>query len=195
MSVPAPDWENPARLRRLKHARKDLLCRATGADSTHGLLVLDACAGLGHDTLTLLFAGARVRACERHPAVFAALQAEYRRLCDGAFWGPVLGRLELIHADAVEVMQTEPHDVIYLDPMYPETRRKAAATAAMQSLAELVGGDEDADRLLAPARRSVRRRVVVKRPRRAAPLGGQAAHETVAGKALRFDLYRPEAAR
>ena len=191
-ALPPSDWENPARLKRLRRARGDLLARACGLHQQPARRILDACAGLGHDTLVLLFAGATVTACERHPAVYEQLQATVRRLRGGAFWGPLLQRLRLEGRDAIELMQSDKWDVIYLDPMYPDTRRKAAAGAEMQALAEWVGPDSDADRLLAPARAAARQRVVVKRPRRAPPLGGLHAHETLTGNSLRFDIYRPD---
>lgn len=154
--------------------------------------MLDACAGLGHDSLILLFAGARVTACERHAQVHAALAAELARLRAVEPFAEPLSRLELVAADARTLMAQRRFDVIYLDPMYPAARRKAAPAAELALLAELVGADADADALLAPARAAARHRVVVKRPRRAPPLAGVASHRSLRGSSLRFDLYLPD---
>jgi len=67
--------------------------------------------------------------------------------------------------------------------------RSALGRGELQRLRRLVGEDEDADELLAAALAVARRRVVVKRPSRAAPLGGRAPHLISRGASTRFDVY------
>ncbi|WP_265735701.1 class I SAM-dependent methyltransferase [Acinetobacter baumannii] len=55
----------------------------------------------------------------------------------------------------------------------------------------MVGADEDADGLLAPARALAAKRVVVKRPDYAEPLAGVTAQAAETTKSHRFDLYLP----
>ena len=57
------------------------------------------------------------------------------------------------------------------------------------AIAQIVGNDEDAATLLEKARCIARRRVVVKRPRLAKPLGGQKPPACVTGKTTRYDIY------
>lgn len=59
----------------------------------------------------------------------------------------------------------------------------------MRVFQSLVGADDDADSLLAPAIALAKRRVVVKRPDYAEPLAGQKAPSAVTTKSHRFDIY------
>lgn len=77
----------------------------------------------------------------------------------------------------------------YLDPMFPVRRSKAAVKKDMALFHTLVGPDEDADALLAPALALAQRRVVVKRPRIAPPLAGHQPGMILSGKSSRFDIY------
>ena len=65
----------------------------------------------------------------------------------------------------------------------------------MAVLRWLVGDDPDADGLLGPALAAAGRRVVVKRPRGALPLGGVAPTVAHSGRGLRFDVYAGAALR
>jgi 16S rRNA (guanine1516-N2)-methyltransferase len=71
--------------------------------------------------------------------------------------------------------------------MYPDRGKTALAGKELQLLRELTGGDPDADTLLADA--NARRRIVVKRPRSAAPLAGRAPSLALTGTQARFDIY------
>ncbi|NVK38448.1 MAG: class I SAM-dependent methyltransferase, partial [Gammaproteobacteria bacterium] len=54
---------------------------------------------------------------------------------------------------------------------------------------DMVGNDEDADALLAPALKAAKYRVVVKRPRKSPYLNNQTPTLSQEGKANRFDIY------
>ena len=81
----------------------------------------------------------------------------------------------LIHASGIDALAeiTPPPDVVYLDPMYPHRQKSALVKKEMRVFQSLVGADEDADLLLAPALALATRRVVVKRPDYAEPLAGR----------------------
>ncbi len=84
-------------------------------------------------------------------------------------------------------------DAVYLDPMYPpRTRATALGRKALRMLRDIVGDDDDIGSLFAVALRAARRRVIVKRPRRAAVLPGPflTSH---GGKLVRYDVYRGSA--
>lgn len=53
--------------------------------------------------------------------------------------------------------------MVYLDPMFPHRQKSALVKKEMRVFQTLVGADDDADALLAPARRLAKKRVVVKR--------------------------------
>ncbi len=102
-----------------------------------------------------------------------------------------LGRLSLVHADARDWLadHSERPDVVYLDPMFPERGKSAAVNKAMQFFQRLVGADEDAADLLAPALAAARHRVVIKRPARAPWLAEREPSYSLTGKSVRFDIH------
>ena len=83
-------------------------------------------------------------------------------------------------------------DVVYLDPMYPhpENKKKSALVKKeMRVFQSLVGADNDADALLAPALIMAKKRVVVKRPDYAEWLDNQKPSMAIETKKNRFDVY------
>jgi 16S rRNA (guanine1516-N2)-methyltransferase len=73
--------------------------------------------------------------------------------------------------------------------MFPPKRKKSALTKkAMLVLRDILGNDEDRDDLFAAAWQATGRRVVVKSPDYAEPLGGKP-QECYQGKLLRYDVY------
>ena len=127
---------------------------------------------------------------ERQPLIHALLADARQRALDDPATAPHAGRIDLRHIDAARLLEGgESWDVIYLDPMYPDTRKSALPSREMQMLRDLSGGDADADALLEPARRAARQRVMVKRPAHAPWLAAQKPDLSLRGTQLRFDIY------
>jgi 16S rRNA (guanine1516-N2)-methyltransferase len=178
-----------ARLRRAG-LRKEALARAVGLGSGTRTVV-DATAGLGGDSALLAWLGAQVTAVERQPVVAALLRDGLRRAVANPRFGALAGRVSVVVADARDVLRgaaSDPPDAVLIDPMFP-SGRTALGRGELQLLRRLVGEDTDADELLAVALAVARRRVVVKRPARAAPLAGRAPHQSSRGSSTRFDVY------
>ena len=101
--------------------------------------------------------------------------------------------MRLICGDAIDYLAgLDPSvrpDVIYLDPMYPQRRKRALVKKEMRVLRGLAGDDEDAVELLKIALGRVKNRVVVKRPRLAPTLSSMAPSHQITGKTSRFDVY------
>ena len=155
--------------------------------------VLDVTAGLGEDAWVLASVGCTVRAYERHPVTHALLADGLMRI--GDVRPEVVGRVAVKLGDGIDVLrqlsgadEIDRPDVVYLDPMFP-LGRKTAERKAMRVLRMLSGNDTDADKLLIEALVVATRRVVVKRPLRAAPINGPEPTVTHKGKSLRFDVY------
>lgn len=169
-----------------------LLVRALGLD--RGVKhVIDATAGYGRDAALLAARGARVVLIERHPLLARALQEALARLRE--LGDPIAERLSIRPGDACrqlrELPDAELPDAVYLDPMFPVTGKTALPSQSLQLLRELLHDEPtDAAELLALARRVARRRVVVKRPIKAAPLAEGRIAKLV-GQQLRFDVYAP----
>lgn len=183
-SFTGPDVE-----RRLRDGRRSALARALGLHRRPGQSVFDATCGLGRDSAVLLGLGCEVRAAERHPVMQALLEDALAR---AAIDRPErLRRWQgLLRSDAAQWLasQTAPvADIVYLDPMFEATGRRALPKRPMQDLAAIVGYDPDVDALFAAARDKARRRVVVKRHARAPALAPPDIQ--VSAKGARFDIY------
>jgi 16S rRNA (guanine1516-N2)-methyltransferase len=182
------DFDDAALRRRVGRLRQELLLRVLGGPKARDQTVLDMTAGLGGDAFIMASYGMRVTMLERSPVLAALLSdglARYRvDHPDLPLW--------LHHADSLSYEFDTAPDIIYLDPMYPGGSGSALNKLNLRVLRDLAGDDPDADQLLPLARRQARRRVVVKRPKRAPPLNAQSPDFTRRGKAVRWDVYLTE---
>lgn len=171
-----------------------MIARAIGYNGS-ALKVIDATAGLGADTVLLACLGCTVTAVERS-AVIAALLADglARAARDARLTEAVTQRIRLIEGDARAVLanlsESERPDVTYLDPMFPHRAKSALSRKEMRMCRLVAGDDPDAPELLETALAATRRRVVVKRWLRAAPIAGRPAY-SYKGRAIRYDVYLP----
>lgn len=169
--------------------RGQLIAKAIGIKKRDHLSVLDLTAGLGHDAFVLACLGCHVTMVERSLIVAALLEDALRRLKEDSELLPL--SLQLIQQDAFDYLQqlhSQP-DVIYLDPMYPDSKNTAQPKKEMQILRELLGHDQDAAKLMPLALAKAKHRVVVKRPRHGERLIDRDPDVVYAGKSSRFDVY------
>lgn len=188
------DWAEGRFRQRLKTSgRSQPLARAVGFKPGFVPHVLDATAGLGQDAFVLAWLGARVDCVERSPVAAALLSDGLRRAATDASLSDVAQRLTLQPGDAAELMRNWPverrPDTVYLDPMYPDHGRTALSSRNMHAFQQVIGADEDADKLLERALAVARRRVVVKRPRKAPLLAGAKPFTQLVGESTRYDIY------
>ncbi|EKN4696822.1 16S rRNA (guanine(1516)-N(2))-methyltransferase RsmJ [Yersinia ruckeri] len=183
-----------AHRRRFGGGRGEAVAKAMGIKKGYLPNVVDATAGLGRDAFVLAALGCKVRMLERNPVVAALLDDGLQRgYQDREIGGWLRERMTLLHASSLTALvDIDPRpEVVYLDPMYPHRQKSALVKKEMRVFQSLVGADEDADGLLAPARALATKRVVVKRPDYAEPLAGVAAQAAITTKSHRFDLYLP----
>ena len=151
----------------------------------------DLTAGLGADAFRLARAGYSVRAWEREAAVFAVLVSGWQRACRlGHVSAEVAERLEFVRGEGRVCLSTIDglDQGVYVDPMYPPSRRRSAKPRRdLQVLRALLGGQDDAAALVDSARARASR-VVVKRPHHASPLVEGVSFE-LESKLVRFDVY------
>lgn len=190
------DWVNGRSGHRRRQGGAELLVKAIGlARASRPLRILDATAGLGEDALVLAGYDCELTLFERAPVMAELLADGMTRAADEPALAEHLARMHLERGDAANWLGHHPDavDVVYLDPMFPEKRNSAAVRKEMQLARTLVGDDVDAAILLEAGLAAARHRVVVKRPRRAAPLPGPAPATTVEGRSSRFDVYSRKA--
>lgn len=181
------------------HRRKfgggELIVKAVGGNKASLPTVLDTTAGLGRDSFVLANANYQVTMCERSPLVAEVLGDGLLRAeqSENEDLRAVIGRMTLYKQDAVSYMQTPEAksraDVIVIDPMFPESKKKALVKKDMRAFHHVVGADQDSDQLLESALALATHRVVVKRPKKAEHLAARKPNFSVSGKAIRFDVY------
>lgn len=196
-----PDWS--AEMARLKRAslKSEMIARACNISEKPRLI--DATAGLGHDSLLMAHLGAYVTLIERHPVLFTLLEDSHQRAMQDTFLSQVVARIDLVFSDSAvylqqQIEQKHTTDVIYLDPMFPQrdqnqhaVKKQAQVKKQMQLLHLLLPEDGEmdlGDHLLALARQ-IATRVVVKRPKYAVFLDQQQPDHQWQGDACRFDAY------
>lgn len=202
-----PDW--CAEIPRLKRAsiKSEMIARACQLSEQPSLI--DATAGLGHDSLLMARLGAQVTLVERHPILFTLLEEAKKKAESDPFLQAVVARIDLVFADSADYLtqlaaQGQQVDVIYLDPMFPQrdqnqqaVKKQAQVKKQMQLLHLLLPEDGEmdlGDHLLALAR-PIAKRVVVKRPRLAVFLANATPDHQWQGDACRFDAYFQPALR
>ncbi len=156
------------------------------------LTVVDATTGWGQDSLAIFRMGYEVQCIERSPVMAALLADGFNRLAQQNWLQNLqLQPPKLLAGNAIALLgalASRP-DCIYLDPMFPPKRKKSAlAKKSMRVLRDLLGDDDDKEQLFAAALNTARKRVVVKSPDYAPPLGGKP-DVSFQGKLLRYDVY------
>lgn len=156
------------------------------------LTVADATAGWGQDSLAMFRMGYQVISIERSPVMAELLADGFNRLAKLEWLQQLdLSPPKLLVGDAINVLKqlSDKPDCIYLDPMFPPKRKKSAlAKKSIMVLRELAGEDADKERLFETALGVAGKRVVIKSPDYAPPLGDKP-NESFHGKLLRYDVY------
>ncbi len=161
-------------------------------------VVYDATAGLGRDSFIMQRCGAQVFMFERNPAIWLLLNDGLcRAKADASLMNlfpaglPVLMQqgtlIELNRAERLPVP-----DVVYYDPMFPQTKKSALVKKDMQIFHSIVGADEDVTANLRELVTLPKHRLIFKRPDGAEVLSAAQVARSgyVDGKACRFDIYK-----
>ena len=179
--------------RRINNATiKQPLAKSVGIKPGIRPTVFDATAGLGRDAFVLATLGCCVTFCERNP-VMAALLGDGldRALADTQTNNIVQNYLHLVKDNSLssQALPSLRYDTVYLDPMYPHDTKSALNKMSMRVIRSLVGDDNDSWQLMESAKLMARKRIVIKRPRRAPPLTDDKISYQVKMKSSRFDVY------
>lgn len=196
-----PDWKSE--IARLKRAsiKSEMIARA--CNLTEKPVLIDATAGLGHDSLLMAQLGADVTLIERHPILFTLLEDAKKQAESDPFLSKVVTRIDLVFSDSAKYLKQQAEqgkkvDVVYLDPMFPQRdqhqqaeKKQAQVKKQMQLLHLLLPEDGEmdlGDELLNLAK-VIAKRVIVKRPRLAVFLANEQPSHQWQGDACRFDAY------
>ncbi|MBT3981907.1 MAG: class I SAM-dependent methyltransferase [Bacteriovoracaceae bacterium] len=177
----------------LKAKTKEPLFKAIAGKLKKNTEVLDATCGLGGDSLLMLFLGFRVCSIERNPVVFSLLENAKKRALEHGDNSLVqaMGNWQIFLGEACEYFEKEGvgEGVIFLDPMYPEQKRKKALSSKeMRMLKYLLGESSDDQKLVQYFLRMSGKKLVVKRPLKGERVIDGVDH-SVSGKSTRYDIY------
>ena len=179
-----------------------MIAKATGIQSKFKPSIFDATAGQGGDAFVFASLGCRVTMLERSPIAFELLRSAlhqalvYSETADADLHRTLLN-MDLHFEDSLKNLflnkavssSWAEHDVVYLDPMFPERKKSAAVKKEMRIFHDLIGPDNDSDKLLDIAKHFAKYRVVVKRPKNAPFLMDEEPTYNITGKSTRFDIY------
>lgn len=197
------------RLKQGSKLGKQAIAKAVGTNSNHRLQVIDATAGLGTDAIILAYLNCQVFAIEHNPLVIELLQNRLLKAKEDSFLSPIIKNITLLTGDAKILIPKiiKEHnflpDVIYLDPMFPNKKNRAASKKPMQILQNittnyssenLIENQEKniTSGLLTISLNYAKKRIVVKRPRISPYLEELKPNFSLIGKANRFDVYLPK---
>ncbi|MHC4871893.1 MAG: class I SAM-dependent methyltransferase [Planctomycetota bacterium] len=194
LSVTADFFSGELQHRVKTFSKKQSLAKAVFANhkNNNSLRVIDATGGFGRDAACLASLGIDVTIYERNPVVFNLLSAGLESAEKNSQFSKIFkGKLGCVFADSHEILQEKncSADVIYLDPMYPERKKKSLSRKNMQILQDLVGSDPDREKLLGVAMGAGAGRVVVKRPPDIEPLFADKVTLSFNDKLACFDVY------
>lgn len=186
-----PEWQ--FRQKRLAQD-KELILKAVGFKKNVDLNILDLMAGLGRDGFIMASSGCQVISIERSPIIYFMLEQAIIKL-QQHFPGCYSWSALYQHAyDYLDQLQLSDYpDVIYLDPMFPERRKRAQVKKEARLLQMLCFVDENdamnITDIFQLARQKAKRRVVVKRPLQSDFLTQEKPGFSIFGKSVRFDIY------
>ena len=185
------NFEEADFLARVSRAGKknELVAKAVGVRK--GLRVLDCTAGLGRDGFLLAALGCEVTMLERSRVMYLLLKDGLGRAARHVELTNTSARIRLRHGDA-KILIAElaaDHDVLYLDPMFPEKKSSAAVKGDMQQMQRYLGSDQSAIQLLRHAQNSVCPKVVLKRPALYVDQEGLEPHHVVGNRNSRYEVF------
>ncbi len=154
--------------------------------------IVDATTGWAQDSLHIFRMGYDLRCIERSPIMLALLEDAFKRL-EQVDWMQRLNLSapEILAGNAIDVLASLENapECVYIDPMFPPKRKKSALPKkSMLILRDLLGDDLDSQSLFDTAFSVATKKVVVKCPDHAEPLGGKPT-VSFGSKLLRYDVY------
>ena len=121
---------------RLKRTDHETLLKKVLGKTKDSLTILDGTAGFLSDTLIFLALGHKVIACEQSSVLFMLLNDAINRAREELIF---LKNLVLSHGDAINIYKnTRNIDLIYLDPMYPDSKKNTARSGSINDIKNIL---------------------------------------------------------
>lgn len=169
------------------------IAKAVGIKKDYKPRILDTTAGLGRDAFLLASLKCQVVMLERNPIIFALLKNAIEIAKLNPEISEIINRMTLINENSIDYLKKDiiNFDVIYIDPMFPKSKKSRLVKKDMQIFREVVGNDVDSNKLLELALKQKVKRVVVKRMINSEYLNEMKPNFEIKGKTTRFDVYSP----
>lgn len=169
------------------------IAKAVGIKKDYKPKVLDTTAGLGRDSFMLASLGCEVVMLERNPVIFLLLQNGLNIALNNENTSEIIKKMRLINENSINFLKNklENFDVIYIDPMFPKSKKSRLVKKDMQIFREIVGDDLDSVELLKLALKQNVKRIVVKRMINSENIADIKPNFEIKGKITRFDVYTP----
>lgn len=153
--------------------------------------VLDTTAGQGRDSFILASLGCNITLLERNKVIYLFLKNAIENAKNNDELRNIVKNMTIINQDSVKFLENNNDffDVIYLDPMFPKSKKSRLVKKDMQIFREIVGNDLDSSKILDSALKSNTKRVVVKRMNKSDFLDNKKPNFSIKGTSIRFDVY------
>ncbi len=208
----------PVFKKRIKNKQgKELLLKATKIQSYKTPpCIFDATAGLGYDSLLFASEGARVISFERNPYIAFMTASSLMMARQSSELNEVTSRISFICGDFVSYMknanlcprelESDFHinisflkdedpcilptpDILYLDPMFPASKKNAAAKKKLQLIQQLEEPCDDENALFSAALSCSPSKIIIKRPLKGPYFADKKPHYSLKGTSIRFDCF------
>ena len=167
------------------------LIKAVGIGKGKRPSILDGTGGLGSDGFLMASTGSKVSLFERDKVIYELLKDGLRRYAAKDLIGKeLLKRIRIENRDFLELKPlTESYEVVYLDPMFPISKKRSRSKRPMLYLQQFLQAENNGYEMLSMAKRIATKRVVVKRGIRSPTLTNHDADMVFRGNSNRFDIY------
>ena len=175
---------------RIKRAQHEINIKKALGKSKDQMLIFDATAGLLSDTMIFLSLGHKVIALEQSKIIYSLVQDAIFRCTN---YDELFKNLEFHNADSIDFYRQKKikSDVIYLDPMYPDSKKNAKRSGAMEvikSILEIENFSAEAENILDEFRLLNYQKIILKRPLKSKKNYSNINYQ-ILGKATRFDIF------
>lgn len=186
------DFSSQEITRRLKQLNfNQELIKAIGIKNNYTPKILDTTAGLGRDSFMLASLGSKITLLERNEVIFTLLNNAIERAKKHQNLKKIINNMNLINIDSIDFLKNnkEDYDIIYIDPMFPKSKKTRLVKKDMQIFREIAGDDLDSENLLKLSISKKVKRVVVKRMLKSEYIGNIKPNFEIKGTTTRFDIY------
>lgn len=175
---------------RLKRADHESNLKKALGRTKNPLVIFDATAGLLSDSMIFLSLGHKVVAVEQSKIIFLLVDDAIKRAKNEI---PFLKNINLINANSLDIYKSsqELFDIVYLDPMYPISKKnikKSGDLDSLRSILEIENILYEENALINSFMEEDYQKLILKRPLKAKKLNSNINYQ-VKGKSTRFDIY------